>query len=122
MAKTKKPVVSETFDVIVFNDPYEPFYKKLIENELSYSSSPLAALQSGDQCMWGDSLSFFLFSLYLSSFSSCLMLSHLLAYSRLTHARARCYLHGTIGAATGRLGADTGAGGDRAAAGALHPC
>jgi len=59
VAKTKKPVVSETFDVIVFNDPHEPFHKKLVENERSYSSAlaedpasdtPLAVgLHAGDQ-------------------------------------------------------------------------
>lgn len=42
-------MVSETFDVIVFNDPYEHFHKKLVDNELSYST-PLAGMPIGDQC------------------------------------------------------------------------
>jgi len=47
MQKTKKPVVSETFDVIVFNDPTESFYKKLMENEPP--PTPLPIVQPGDQ-------------------------------------------------------------------------
>jgi len=47
LQKTKKPVVSETFDVIVFNDPTEAFYKKLMENEPVHT--PLPAPLAGDQ-------------------------------------------------------------------------
>ncbi len=48
--KTKKPVVSETFDVIVFTDPTEAFYKKLQDNEPT--STPYIPQQFSDCMYW----------------------------------------------------------------------
>eukprot|EP01112_Ceratiomyxa_fruticulosa_P022396 TRINITY_DN8178_c0_g3_i2.p1 TRINITY_DN8178_c0_g3~~TRINITY_DN8178_c0_g3_i2.p1 ORF type:complete len:215 (+),score=48.39 TRINITY_DN8178_c0_g3_i2:294-938(+) len=39
--KTKRAIVSETYDVIMFTDPTEAFYKKLIQNEVAPTSLPL---------------------------------------------------------------------------------